>query len=63
MRKVRLTREMVERIERALDERKTPVTPPPAGGGERRRGTRRQTVAVETPATGAAEPADEFVRN
>lgn len=61
MRKIRLTREMVERIEQALDERKSTrrTASVRAGDMERRRTARRKEDAIGVPATDPAETVDE----
>ncbi|HMV71844.1 MAG TPA: hypothetical protein PKC08_06650, partial [Pseudomonadales bacterium] len=58
MAKVKLTREMVERIEKALDERKLVAASAAADGGGRRRSRRggRRTTD-EARAAGTLEPA------
>lgn len=58
MKRVKLTREMVERIERALDERKpTPAAEAPDGVERRRGGRGAKRKADETPDAVAIKPA------
>lgn len=67
MRKIRLTHEMVERIEQALDERKSTrraASVAAVGGAtERRRRGRRRDDTVVTPAPDAPETVDEGARD